>query len=357
MTHYAELRLRQAKCENKVDNQFLIRTNALNRIDQLIISLGHDPVALLKKYNLNLDSLSSERDTMPISDFVSLLNYCAAIYQCPDFGLQLGARQDFRILGPLGVLLKNCNTPREALNAVRNSMVFHNQSEFWDYQEHGAVVVLQRQEYFHDIADTRQFKELSLSACFQLCRILLGSHFHCLRLQFSHAPISPTNTYKALFNVGVNFNQEHDAIVIRSGFLDRPLKQSDQALKKHTANYLQKIRSDYEFDTVQQVTTLIQQTLGTQKASIDNIATLLGVNKRTLQRQLKKRGIVFRELVNDIRIKNARWFLQSSAIDITLLSNILGYNDVSGFSRAFKKATGTAPLAWRKRHRQTSTKG
>jgi AraC-like DNA-binding protein len=330
-----------------VENQFLIRTNALYKIDKLIRLLNKDPAALLRKYDLTLDSLSSERDTMPISDFVSLLNHCATHYQCPDFGLRLGALQDFRILGPLGVLLENCHTPREALNAVRNFMVFHNQSEFWDYQAHGQIVVLQRQEYFHDIADTRQFKELSLSASFQLCHILLGSDFKCLRLQFSHTPISEKSAYKKLFNAEVLFNQEHDAIVMEGGFLDNPLKKSDQAVKKHTADYLQKIKSDYEFDIVQQVTTLIQQTLGVQEANIEHIANLLDVNKRTLQRQLKRQGIIFKELMSNIRIKNACWFLQSSTIDITTLSNILGYNDVSAFSRAFKKAKGTAPLKWR----------
>ncbi len=339
-----------------MENHFLIRTNALNKIDQLITSLNGEPSTLLQKYGLNLDSLNSERDTMPIKDVVHLINYCAKECECPDFGLRLGCMQDFQILGPLGILLRNCDTPREALYAVRNFMVFHNQSELWDYQEHGDIVILYRQEYFHDIPDSRQFKELSLSASFQLCHILLGSHFKCLRLQFSHSPISTMSNYKKRFNTEVLFNQEHDAIVMENGFLDRPLNQSNKATKQHTANYLQRIKSDYEFDIVQQVTTLIQQTLGVQEASIERIAELLEINKRTLQRQLKERDVVFRELINDIRIKNACWFLQSSTMDITILSAILGYNDVSGFSRAFKKSKGISPLKWRKENisRQSS---
>jgi AraC-like DNA-binding protein len=305
-------------------------------------------MALLTQYGLTLSSLTSERDTMRIHDFAHLLNQCAIHYQRPDFGLQLGARQDFQILGPLGVLMKNCQTPREALNAVRNFMVFHNQSEFWDYQEHSSVVILQRHEYFHDIADTRQFKELSLSVSFRLCTILLGRYFQCHRLQFSHAPMSAPSAYKKRFGVEVLFNQEQDAIVMQGGFLDKPLRQNDQAIKHHTADYLRKIRCDYDLDIVQQVTTLIQQTLGVQEANINHIAALLDMNKRTLQRQLKRHGVTFKALINDIRIKNACWFLQSSHIDITLLANILGYNDVSALSRAFKKATGKAPLSWRK---------
>jgi AraC-like DNA-binding protein len=146
----------------------------------------------------------------------------------------------------------------------------------------------------------------------------------------------------------VVFNCEFDQLVVPAQYLDQTIANANTAIQQLTQQYLRQFKKDNDNDVLQQVTTLIQQTMSIQDQSIEHIAGLLGLSKRTLQRRLKEKDIVFKELLNDIRIKTAKWYLTSSQVDITLLSEILGYSDVSGLSRAFKKETGIAPLAWRK---------
>ncbi|WJG07636.1 AraC family transcriptional regulator [Aliiglaciecola sp. LCG003] len=332
-----------------MSRNYLIRTKALHKIDELIQSLDGDPMPLLTRYQLTLASLSSEQQTMHINDLVSLLNDCAEQFNCADFGLQLGAKQDFLMLGPLGVVLMNCRTAREAMHALRGFMCFHNQSEYWNYQEHGDMVLIQRHDHFLDISDSRQYKELALSANFHLSKLLLGTKFILQRVEFSHAPLADSVHYRRLFKTDVVFNREHDQIIVAKGFLDIPLDRGDDRLKIATANYLSELKQEFVFDIVQQVITLVQQTLSSQEANLQHIADLLKVNKRTLQRQLKQHNIIFKQLVNEMRLKKAYWYLESSQMDITLLSDILGYTDISSFSRAFKASTGYSPLMWRKR--------
>ncbi len=328
--------------------EYQIRTSALKGFDVLVEDLGGDPHRLLADYGLSAEALKSDLQSMNIRDFVQLLETSATTLGCADFGLRLGASQDFRILGPLGVVLRHCRTPREALHSARSFVCFHNQSEYWDYHSHGAVTALQRYENFYDITDTRQYRELALSACYQLCRVLIRPGFRFVRLEFSHAPLSPISTYRRYFKTDVSFNHEHDALWLETQLLDEPLRSQNDAVKTAAMAYLRELIQDHELDVVQQVSLLIQQTLGVQEASIENVSQLLGLNKRTLQRQLKQRGVTFKELVNSLRMRSACWHLQSSTMDITLLSEILGYSDVSGFSHAFRKAQGISPLGWRK---------
>ena len=331
-----------------VNTHYLIRTSSLQGFDRLVTELGGDPEPLLAAYGLTVGSLRCERETMNIRDLVELLETTARRLGCPEFGMRLGASQDFRMLGPLGLLLQNCRTPREALHSARSFMFFHNQSEYWDYHSHGALTALQRYENFYDITDTRQYRELALSACYQLCRTLIGPGFRGVRLDLSHAPLSSPVTYRRYFHTDVAFNQEHDILWLETDLLDAPLRNQNETLKRAAMAYVTNQGQDHELDLVQQVRVLIQQTLGAQEASLENIASLLGLNPRTLQRRLKQHGVVFKALVNDVRIKSACWYLRSSNMDITLLSEMLGYSDVSAFSHAFRNAMGVSPMTWRR---------
>ena len=102
-------------------------------------------------------------------------------------------------------------------------------------------------------------------------------------------------------------------------------------------------------DIERQVRTLILQTMGIKEHSLDNIAALLHLHKRTLQRKLKDKGLYFKSILNEVRINTACWHLEASNMDITLISEILGYRDISAFSRAFKSEMKCSALQWRKK--------
>lgn len=333
---------------NHMQERFRIKTSALFGLDVLLQELNVDADAWLAHFSLSMDDINQDGNTMDIGLFVQLLQASANKTACHEFGVKLGAKQDFRILGPLGLLLQNCKTPREALNAARGFMSFHNQSEYWDYTVQGDALYLKRYEIFHELPDTRQYKELSFSACYQLCKLLMGETFKGTRIEFSHSPVSTRKTYERYFNMPVHFDCEQDMLVVPAHYLDSPIEDANQMLKGFAHHYLNSLKRAHGDDIEHQVATLIQQTMSLQDHSIDKIAQLLHMSKRTLQRRLKEKGIVFKTLLSDIRIKTAKWYLTSSRIDITLLSEMLGYSDVSAFSRAFKKSVAQAPLEWRK---------
>ena len=333
-----------------MNQAFQIKTSALFGIDQLLIELGATADDWLKTQGCSMARINADHNTMDTQHFISILQNSAEHFNCADFGLRLGAKQDFRILGPLGLLLKNSTTPREALNAARGFMAFHNQSEYWNYSEQGGKLYLKRYEIFHDLADTRQYKELSFSACYQLCRLIMGEQFRGVRMELSHAPLSKQAVYDKFFKMPVLFNCEQDQMVIPAHYLDTPIPNADQTIHAFAAHYLQQFNQQNKHNFVQQVSYLIQQTMGDQHQSIDNIANILGLSRRTLQRRLTEQGAVFKTLLLNIRIKTACWYLTSSSIDITLLSEMLGYSDISAFSRAFRMTMACSPLSWRKQH-------
>ncbi|USD36106.1 AraC family transcriptional regulator [Ferrimonas sp. SCSIO 43195] len=332
--------------------QFQIRVSALAGIEGLIQALGGDSDALLATARLTRAALEDEHRTMAIDELANLLQRCAEALNCPDFGLRLGAGQDFAMLGGLGAVLQHSTTPQEALKAVRSLMAFHNQSEYWNHELQGQLLAICRYDNFHAESDSRQYKELAMSACFHLCQRLMGPTFRAARLDFSHAPQQPLEHYRKHFQTEVMFNQPQDILWLPATLLTQRLHRGDAIAKATAEQRLQRQLQRQGQDRVRQVSGLIQQTLGAGQANIDHIAALLGLHRRTLQRQLAAEQQDFSRLLQQIRMQSACWQLRYSAMDITLLAEILGYRDLSNFSRAFRKSQGLSPQQWRRQHRE-----
>lgn len=77
--------------------------------------------------------------------------------------------------------------------------------------------------------------------------------------------------------------------------------------------------------------------------SLQDVAANFNMSTRTLQRKLSEDGVTFQELSESARKNLALHYLQAGNYPIKAISNMLGYNELSAFSRAFKRWTGKAP--------------
>jgi AraC-like DNA-binding protein len=72
------------------------------------------------------------------------------------------------------------------------------------------------------------------------------------------------------------------------------------------------------------------------------------LHPRALQRDLAKHNCTFKQLLLEIRMELAEQYLRSSDITLSDLTELLGYQNLSAFSRAFKNSYGLSPDLWRK---------
>ena len=80
---------------------------------------------------------------------------------------------------------------------------------------------------------------------------------------------------------------------------------------------------------------------------LTRVAKKIAMSPRTLQRQLKEQGMDFKKLVADTRRRFALSYLGNRSNTLTEIAFLLGYSEVSAFNRAFKRWTGSTPLAYR----------
>jgi AraC-like DNA-binding protein len=79
------------------------------------------------------------------------------------------------------------------------------------------------------------------------------------------------------------------------------------------------------------------------KANVEEVARQLAVSPRTLARRLGEEGTSFSDVLEGLRTDLAARYLAEKEFGIAQVAWLLGYQETSAFSRAFKRWTGKAP--------------
>lgn len=80
--------------------------------------------------------------------------------------------------------------------------------------------------------------------------------------------------------------------------------------------------------------------------SMAELAHMLNLSPRTLDRYLNKEGVRYRDLAQEILHKKAIALLTAKKLSIAQIAYELGYTDSANFSRAFKRQAGVSPTSY-----------
>jgi AraC-like DNA-binding protein len=79
------------------------------------------------------------------------------------------------------------------------------------------------------------------------------------------------------------------------------------------------------------------------QARYDLVAAELGMSSRTLARRLAVEDSSFAEVLGEVRTALAKRYIADRTLPISQIAWLLGYAEVSGFTRAFQRWTGMVP--------------
>lgn len=141
---------------------------------------------------------------------------------------------------------------------------------------------------------------------------------------------------------------ERAAVVFRTELLELP----NPSRKLSNDESVTRVPDSDEFAAV--LEHLIRLAMLSGRASIDQIASRLGLPRRTMQRRLNERGTTFERIAQNLSLERACNLLHTSSSSITAIALELGYTETAHFTRAFRRWTGETPRQWRSRERRGS---
>jgi AraC-like DNA-binding protein len=153
------------------------------------------------------------------------------------------------------------------------------------------------------------------------------------------------------FGCPVTWSQPRDEVVVAAADFRLPMRDADPGLLpillRHADECLAKMPSADDF--VGNVRRLVVANLSSGDVTIEDIAARVGLSARSLQRRLQDSGSSFKDVVDEARLALARRYLEDPKLTLTEAAFLLGYSELSAFSRAFRRWTGTTAVAYRNR--------
>lgn len=198
---------------------------------------------------------------------------------------------------------------------------------------------------FHDLALRERVR---LVAPVQLCRLSYGKSFTPQRVSFTHSPPANIHDYYEFFRCELLFDQSETCLAVSSEVADEPLtgfnpqmvQQFDQMMIEYLA------RHDRD-DIVGRTRAAILEELPSGTATLENTARKLLLSPRTLTRKLQGQGTAFKGLLASTRRELAEKYILDQSLTLTEISFLLGFSEVSSFSRAYRGWAGLSPSAHR----------
>lgn len=324
----------------------LIRTTSLMGYIDLVKELGGDPGFFLRQQLLDPEKVRKLEGVISHSAMVYLLEATAKALDCPDFGLKLSSRQDLMILGPLAVIALNSPTVGEALDQI---------AKYMHYFAPGVRVTVEREVEpglsrmsFEQNIQMQQNMDLTLGVALNAVRMLYRKSFRPEKVLFKGNPPLSDTRYQEHFSAPICRQSRYYALILPTQILDAPIDKCDPKIHDMLEEFVQDALENEPLTIPAQVESLIVQLLPTHCCDLKNVASRLGLQPRTLQRQLAGESESFEQMLDRIRRHHANKYLAESKMRMAQIASLLGYRDQSAFNRACRRWFDTNPAGRRK---------
>jgi AraC-like DNA-binding protein len=317
------------------------------RVVEFCRARGHDADALCREAGLNAPGLADPDARVGYDVAAALGERALALTGDDNFGLHLAEDvRDTRQFDAGLLLLMASPTVRVALER----MVRHQR--LWGDGDRATLVRVPgglRVRYtlrgttgaYARHADECAMAEIALGI-----RVLTGRDLRPRAVRFRHPPPRALEEHRRLFGCPLAFRQPHTGVELDDAACETPMQHANAAF--FAVFEEQVVRALARLPAVagasESVRAAVRAALASGGCSLAGTARGLGVSTRTMQRRLEAEGTSFAAVVDALRRELACAYLDRQ-VPIPEIAALLGYADGTAFHHAFRRWTGSTPLA------------
>ncbi len=286
----------------------------------------------------------SEHERVPLRSLDALWEACVAASQDPLFGLRAGLNVQPANLDVVGFLLMSCDNLEEALDALIDYHRIVGEGGEFTLTRTGTECRLIYAPHYETCRDQRV--SAVMGATLAVSRWLTDGAFKPQRITFAHPAAVDIALAEQLTGCPVAYDQIADVFVFDASQLQLPMVQSNaqvfERMRVLADEALQRLGSS-SFSRA--VADLIRKHPAAGK---DDIAELLHMSGRHLNRKLGLEGGSFKLLQDDVRATVAEQMLDAGSHAMDIAAH-LGFADERSFAKAFKRWRGITPAQFKAR--------
>jgi AraC-like DNA-binding protein len=308
-----------------------IRAAALTGFEELCRTLGLDPLRMLDSVGLPRAALTDPDLRISTSAGRDLLEACSRVAE--DFALRLSELRTPSIMGPVALIIREQPTARGVLEAFGRYMSLHADSTRLSVEETDDVAIVYVTQSFDTPGPMRQSNELAMAQVVRVLRRYLGPTWRPQSISFVHSAPKSLATHRRLFGPNIYFDRDFNTVVFDRTDLDRPNPIADPAMAREIERYVGKLAGSAQAPLPERVSDTIRALLSTGRGTVELVAQQMGLDPRTLQRQLAAQGMSFIDLLQEVRMDLTGPYLEDSDRPLAEVAELLGFSALSAFSR------------------------
>ncbi len=307
--------------------------------------LGADADRIMGPAGIDAGRLNSASEgSISLACYVDVMERAAQISGCADFGLRYGRQFPASSHGLVGDIALAAPTIGMGLRQFADLFPLHQEASEVSLHADGGLLRLEYRILDWRIFDRRQDAELTIAMFQNLLRHAYGPGFTPAEVHFEHPEPGCRAVHEATFSAPVFFGQRTNAIVFRPGDLHRKMPGADAAtFSRLLAEAFLRRLPHGRVPLPERVRAEIRSRLPDGAPPMNDVAAALGVARWTLQRRLGELGLTYAEAVQEVRKSLARSYLAQPHLSVSSIGQLLGYAELSPFSRACKRWFGASP--------------
>lgn len=322
-----------------------ISANLLVRILRAAVAEGANRAALLDAIRIDEARLRNPLNRLSAHLVLRIFAALERHFNDPAITLRIGEKasmQNFSDLGFATRMSTNLSTVIEANIRIQ----IMRQSMFQTVFEPAAKPPVLRWLVHPDNVETyASFVEFSVATYARLARQVLGEPPLLRRVEFQHAARFDPTRYEQVFGCPVHFSMPQTRMELAARQLFRPSPHANAVLLQAASKrYLQP--AEWMAQGLRYTAhSYFYLSNGVDKSppTLEKMASSFGMTERSLRRNLVNEGHPFRELLDRVRQDLCALYFIENKRSLGEIALLLGYSDLSAFTRAYKRWYGMPP--------------
>jgi AraC-like DNA-binding protein len=313
-------------------------------------SCNIDPEPLFRQAGIDLLDASDSDARIPTQRIEKLLGLAVEATSNPCIGLHAARQFQPAILHGLGMAWLTSDTLLDALNRLVRYSRFVNPG--WDFhveiKPNTTDLIIAIPDTFSDIAHV--VTDMGMAVFLRMCQITVMRPILPVHVALQRPSPLCKDEYVDMFGPSIEYDATVNRLCFDSKQVNQPLTTANPKLARVNDQTVVDYLARFDHDSiVMQVRSMIIEQLPGGVPKQGEIAEILQMSLRSLQRRLKEEGTSFKDLLEDTRKALAVQYLRESHRSICEIAYLLGFSECSNFNRAFKRWTGKTPGEFRGR--------
>lgn len=334
----------------------LARAHIFYQFDAFAARKGFDFDRLLASEGLCRQDLANPDNEIPLNSAAHILTKAAVACGDPCVGLHWAECYPAGATGVVGYLMKNAATVRDAITGLARYQCLVADSLDAVFVEAEGAGQFQWRYPAGLTAPRVQYGTLGAAVIVMRLRQFIGSGWMPLEVQLEHRALPCKEDVIRVFGPNVRFDCSVNSIHIAEAVLNRVNDKADPRLYElmHQLGGRMLAERKSRADIVDLTAAAITKRLGCADVTLEQVADSLNLSVRILQARLTAAGTNFETILQDTRQRLADNHLRDSDKPLTEIAFLLGFSELSAFTRASQRWFKMSPKDRRVMLRQHS---